>query len=75
MISKQLAELISSIQSDSEKVCKNQKDLQEQDFFPDNEGFATKKSKKKVKRRIVKPYNTTQVKARNFLTNIAYSDL
>lgn len=49
MISKQLAELISSIQSDSEKVCKNQKDLQEQDFFPDNEGFATKKSKKKLK--------------------------
>lgn len=49
MISKQLAELISSIQSDSEKVCKNQKGLQEQDFFPDNEGFATKKSKKKLK--------------------------
>ena len=66
MLCKQLAELIqkvmqSSIQSSKNSVEESQnQNLQEQDFFTDNNP-PTKKEKKESKRRTVKPYNTTRV--------------
>ena len=56
MINEQLTELIretiSPIQSNSEKDCKKQQDLQEQDFFSNKEGSTTKKSKKRSKHNV-----------------------
>ena len=42
----------------------------EQDIFSDNIAI---RIKKKTKRPLVKPYNITRIKARNFLTNISYN--
>ena len=44
-------------------------DLQEQDFCSDNDA-----PQKKVKRNL-KPYNTTHVETKNFLTNMTYNGL
>ena len=47
--------------------------MPDQDFFQDNNDISKKKKKEKRARKSKTPYSPTKIKARNFLSNIAYS--
>ena len=77
ILDKQLADLIQQTISriQSSKNSEEKSELQEQNFCLDNEPPKKKSKKKNIKSSTVKPYNTTSLKVKNFLTNIANNGL
>ena len=58
------------------KTVEEEKKIEEDlDFFLDNNDIEKNDKKIKENRRKLKPYTTTRIKSRNFLSNISYNDI